>query len=619
MRFFHRWLGSTLGIACAGLIPVTGCTGGAATSSPGTQTTLSFSLGSSSVVVPQDGTPATVALNVTGPSGAETLSVTNMPAGISVQFTQASSTSLSGTLSFTSTATVIAGNYAPNLTVTVGSQSASQGFTLVSAVVAKVARTPDTSLGVKGYLQQFMSTSFQVSSSTNDFFGYGPTTGAIEATLNALQPQHVRVQAISAAVPMVSDTNTPSDWDFDALDETVEPLLETGDQSPEIQIAVAPAWMCLPNGNFDITHHLHDFATYAANLVRYYNTGGFTWGGRSFEPISTRPITWWGIFNEPNLNGLTAGQYVTLYNTVVPAMLAVDPTLKFSAMEFSGYGLGTIGAGDPELYLPIFFAPANAGGADVPVNSLSAHLYGTCDQLTTDAAVFAAVPQFVSSIQYFYEELATRPDLAGVPVWVTENNVNADYPLPNGTSNCNSGRAFIADPRGTDAFFAAWRPYVFSQLGKAGNQALYHWTYNGDTQYGEVDDNGNPYLSYWVDRTLATIFPYPAGGPGAQILTLAATNNSSVESLAVQNPNGTLTVMIVDYAAQSSTDDNGGGAARSVVVDLSSWNNFAAASLVTIDANTNTATGPSGVGVTPATRMTITLPGYGVAFLTLTP
>jgi hypothetical protein len=239
--------------------------------------------------------------------------------------------------------------------------------------------------------------------------------------------------------------------------------------------------------------------------------------------------------------------------------------------------------------------------------------------LSNDATLFAAVPQFVSNIQYFYQELQTRADLASVPVWVTENNVDADTALPNGTSSCNSGQVFLADPRGTSAFFAAWRPYVFSQLGNAGNQALYHWTFTGNDQYGEVDGGGNPYLSYWVDRALATIFPYPAGGHGAQILTLSSTDSSSVESLATQNSNGTVTVMIVDMAVHTPTDDNGSGDPRTVVVDLSSWSNFAAASLVTIDANTNISTGPSGVGIPPASRMTITLPGYGVAFLTLTP
>jgi hypothetical protein len=53
------------------------------------------------------------------------------------------------------------------------------------------------------------------------------------------------------------------------------------------------------------------------------------------------------------------------------------------------------------------------------------------------------------------EQLAiSRLDLANVPVWVTEDNVNADYDN-NGMSNCNPGQTFVADKRGTSAFFAA--------------------------------------------------------------------------------------------------------------------------------------------------------------------
>jgi hypothetical protein len=56
-----------------------------------------------------------------------------------------------------------------------------------------------------------------------------------------------------------------------------------------------------------------------------------------------------------------------------------------------------------------------------------------------------------------------------------------------------------------------------------------------------------------------------------------------------------------------------------VVVDVSSFGNFYAASLITVDAATSLSSGPAGAGVTPATRMNVTLPGYGVAFLKLTP
>jgi hypothetical protein len=77
--------------------------------------------------------------------------------------------------------------------------------------------------------------------------------------------------------------------------------------------------------------------------------------------------------------------------------------------------------------------------------------------------------------------------------------------------------------------------------------------------------------------------------------------------------------MVVDRAVHSAGDDSGSGDPRTVVVDLSSFSSFYAASLVSINANTSVTTGPSGVGITPSSRMTITLPGYGVAILTLTP
>src|SRR5208337_5493534 len=103
---------------------------------------------------------------------------------------------------------------------------------------------------------------------------------------------------------------------------------------------------------------------------------------------------------------------------------------------------------------------------------------------------------FASDVRYIYSQLQTNSSLANVPVWVTENNVNADYANASGNSTCNPGQKFVLDRRGTSAFFAAWRPYVFSQLAKAGSQELNHWDYDADPQYGEVDvTTGSKYLS----------------------------------------------------------------------------------------------------------------------------
>ena len=605
-----------LAIASSLAVLLTGC--GAASTTSTTSSVLAVTLSTSSVIVGQDGTPVAIGVTISGVSSTPAVAVAGLPAGVTEQFTPVSG-GPSGTLTLVGGSAVAPGTSSVTVTVTASGQTQNLGLTVVSALVAKVSSTVDTTLGASGYLNQFMSTSFQISGLSGNFFETGAAQAARENALTALAPQHVRLQAIGTAVPMVGSTGTPADWEFTLLDLTVQPVLASADKSPEFQIAVAPAWMLDSNGNFDIAHHLNDFAAYAANLVRYYNKGGFIWGGQAFASPSKQPITWWGIFNEPNLTGLTPAQYVTLYNTVVPAMLAVDPTIKFSALEFSDYGLGTGGNGDPEKYLPTFLAPATLGGVSAQVDSISTHLYASCNQLDPDLNLFTAVPQFAANIQYFYQQLAKRTDLASVPVWVTEDNVNADYPVSNGLSSCNVGQTFVTDPRGSSPFFAAWRPYVFSRLGKAGNRALYQWEYTSSAQFGEVDAIGNPFLSYWVDRALESEFPSPPSGIGQQILKATVNDPTSIEVLATKNANGSVTVMLVDRALNTPVDNNGPGAPRTVVVDVSNLSPFQTASILTVDANTNLTSGPTAASVTVGERIPVTFTGYGVAFLTLNP
>ena len=615
MSVLPQALGTSFSVALiAFALTVVGCGGGSRIVPP--PVTVTISLGASSVVLPQDAAAVNVTVTITGPIGTPSVSVSGLPAGVSEKFAVING-GPSGTLTLNGSPSAAPGSYSTTVTVNLGGQSASSRLTLISAPVVKVSSMTDTALGVNGVMKQFMSTSFQIGGWSDDYFG--SYTTARETMLNQLGPQHIRVQVVTGAVPMVSNTGGAGDWNFTLLDETLQPLLNVADQSPELQIAVAPAWMCNKNGQLDLTHHLNDFAAFSANMVRYYNTGGFDADGTHLQSASSRPITWWGIFNEFNGNGLSAAEYVKLYNTVVPAMLAVDPTIKFSALEFSDYGLGTGDGGDPMEYLPTFFAPAKSGGVSAQVNIVSTHFYSSCNQKDTDVDLFSTVPGFAQNVAYFYKELKTRPDLAQVPVWVTENNVNADYADANGYSVCNPGQRFVTDQRGTSAYFAAWRPFVFSRLGKAANQALYHWDYTADQQYGEVDGDGNPFLSYWVDKTLTALYPSTPSNRGPEILTLTSTEHDSLETLATKAADGTVTVMVVDRAVHAPGDNNGVGDPRTVVVDTSAVNSFSAANLLTIDSTTNVSTGPASVGVAPAARVTVTLPGYGVAFLSLKP
>jgi len=204
-------------------------------------------------------------------------------------------------------------------------------------------------------------------------------------------------------------------------------------------------------------------------------------------------------------------------------------------------------------------------------------------------------------------------------VWVTENNVNADYDAGNGMSACNPGQTFVTDLRGSSPFFAAWRPYVFSQFGKTGLvPMLYHWDYDADAQFGEVNyNNGALQLSYWVDYELGQIFPPTAG---SQLLPYTATDDAELETLPVVNSDGSVVVMVANHAVNNpATDNNGPGAPRTVLLDVSALGNFSSGSLLTIDLNTNVTTGPVAATVTPTPQVTIPMNGYGVTFLTLTP
>ena len=595
----------------------TGC-GGAVSSSSGPGTPpgpLTVSLSTSTVIAPQDGTPGTVDVTVSGANTGSSVSVaaSHLPSGVTSQFAPAAG-GFSGTLSLVAGSTAPAGTYSASVVVTNGTQTASQSFVLVIAIVVSVGNSVDTTLGIGGKLEQFMSTSFQPSEGNYQFFQNHTATEP--ALLNKLGPQHIRLQAISQAVPMKANTGSATDWDFTILDATVQPVLSLADNSPEFQIAVAPAFL-----NDPVTGHiifsaanLQAFADYSANLVTYYNKGGFTWGGKNFVSPSypQHQITWWGIYNEYNINGMTPSEYIQLYNTLVPAMLNVDSTIKISGLELS--------VADPTMDLPPFVAPPASGGVNAQVNVVATHFYPTCNQRDVDTTLFDRVPQMVQYINYVYQELGTRADLKNVPIWVTENNVNADYDNGNGMSNCIPTQKFVLDPRGTSAFFAAWRPYAFSQLGKAGNQALYHWDYDADAQSGEVDYNtGSTYLSYWVDYWLGQMFPSRPGSPAPDILQLLVTETSSTEILGTKNGDGSVVVMVVDRAVQASTDNNGTGDPRTEIVDVSALGTFSGATSITIDAKTNATSGPPSLNITPAQKISVTLGGYGVTFLKLKP
>jgi uncharacterized protein (TIGR03437 family) len=464
-------------------------------------------------------------------------------------------------------------------------------------VTVTVSNQQDTTSGIDGRLNMFVSTAFQPADWDYQFFTMNPGAAAL---LWERAPQHINMQPLAGAIPQTG-ANT---WDFTENNAVVQPLLGLSDHSPLYQIATAPGFLSNSSGQLPAAN-IPQFAQYSANLVRYFNTGGFSAGGTHYQSPSPWPIKWWGIFNEPNLNGISAPDYVTLYNTTVPAMQAVDPSIHFVAVELSDFG------NEPQMYLPTFVQ-----GVTARVDAVATHYYGSCDQTDTDQDLFGAVPIFAQHVQYIRSQMATNPALATKPLWVTENNVNADYDS-NGMSACNPGQVFVSDTRGTSPFFAAWRPLVYLSLAKAGAQSLHHWDYDADVQYGEVDYNtGNTYLSYWVDYYLNHLFPSP---PGADILGSSVSDSTQgVDSLAVRNDDGSVLVMVVNSAiANPSTDNNGPGLARTATIDVSALGAFQSANLITIDKTTSAATGPTVTSIPVTPTVQVALNGYSVAFLRL--
>jgi len=592
-----------------------GCGGGSTAKS--TPVPISISLSAGSLTAPQDGTPASVTVTVERPSGntnAVTLSVTPV-VGLTAQIAQPGA-GATGQVTFNA-AGASAGPHSVTIEATDGQTSATASLALDAAVVATVQAATNTSAGFNGTLENFMATSFQPADWDYVFFQNNPSGGAL---LNALGAQHIRLQPVYGGTPQKADQS----WDFTMLDSILGPVIATGDKSPELQLAVAPGWMNDSNGHL-MPAHFSDFAAYAANVVKYYNTTtGFTDSQgitRVHSATNPTPITWWGIFNEPNINGLEPADYLNLYNTVVPAMLAAGSIvpIKFVAVELSDWG------DEPQRYLPTF-----VNGVTAQVDAIATHYYSSCNQRDLDSTLFATIPSlFVPHVEYIYEELKTVPKLAGVPVWVTENNVNADFATSTGQSQCNPGQTFVTDLRGTSAFFAAWRPYVFSQLGQAGIQSLYQWDFDADAQGGEVDYvTGKTYLSYWVDYYLTRYFPFcdpgAAGcvGSGSTILESSTTEPAgaeSVELLATRNADNSVVVMVSDHAVNAASDNNGAGQARTVLVDVSALGAFSSGTQLTLDAGTDPIAGPAAAGLQPASQMTIRLGGYGTTFLTLKP
>ena len=606
-------------IVLAAAAAMAGCGAG----SPPQAVTITLSSTSTTTSVGSTSPPLTVTVvREPGDTNPVSLSVSETEALVTSQIVQPGRGN-SGTITFAASSISASGTIPVTVSATEGGPVvyANVSLTVLSApVTVNVAVSPEvnTGLGFGGLMQTMMNTQFQAAEWAQSFF---PSVPSATTTLANLHPQHIRVYTNSLGIPERADKT----WDFTVLNATLDPVIGVGDKSINLVLVEGPPGMCTNIGPNCVLQpqNYADFAKYAARMVQYYNTTtGFTDdNGVQHVHSSFTPITYWSIYTIPDLVGMTPEQYADLYNQTVTAMQNAGSLvpLKFVALELSG----DIDAND---YAPRFL---NAVTAQIDV--VAQQDYAVCGWFNTDSVAMSSVPDsFAPFAQDFANIVATSPKLSNAVLWMTENNVDADFQ----GSGCSN--PFEIDPRGTSPFFAAWRPYVFSQWAQAGSHMLVHSDFVQDDSsmslmYAEVTyAAGQPYLSYWVDYYLGRYFPYcapdePASWCTAQpvsILTWTTsepTDAQTVEIFATRNTDGSVVVMVADHAINAPSDDNGPGAPRTVVVDLSQFGSFSSATELTIDANTNVATGPVAVSVTPAPQMTINIGGYGVTFLKLVP
>jgi Glycosyl hydrolases family 39 len=455
-------------------------------------------------------------------------------------------------------------------------------------------------------------------STNNVWSGMIDQTAGAQQELNALHAPLVRLHIGDDGWPEAMPELNQGQWNFSALDSLVNDVTKTG-QQPLMNIKFAPDWMwtCYPNSigvsanSTQGTGTVKDltfqtYAAYMAQLVSYYNKGSMTTesGTVIANPAGTKNrVTYWEPWNEPDLNnetpcapsnglGITPTQYVTMWNAVTQAMLAVDPTLKFVGPATSG---GQFGSTSYNEYVTDLLS-----GATVKPAAISFHGYGYWDNSVSDQTIFDGDPTGAGGIANIVADTQAIHSLApSTPLWIDEVNVNA---------------AWGNDPhaRPWTAFSAAWWGSLFSQVAPLGVAMIHQYDVVDAPQFGLIDDQtGATRLPYWEQMLLNSAFP-----PGSTMVS-SSSSTGQIQTIAAQRPDGLYSVLVVNRQLNSSTTVGGAGLPATVTVNLQGMN-VSNITLQQIDATTSPASGPASVTLPVTNTPQINFGGYGLAVLTVT-
>ena len=417
---------------------------------------------------------------------------------------------------------------------------------------------------------------------------------------NALAPSLVRINATTiGSDPVLPAGMRKGDWNFDNLNSLVNDAREAGGEIL-LTVAYAPDWMwdCAKGTLRDRT--FGEFADYMARLVGYFNRGAFlTEDGRAIVNPAGRAnrIRYWELWNEPDLlkgcppngNRITVSQYLAMWNAAAEKMLAVDPDVQLVGPATSQAGLAD-------------YVPALLSGAAHKPDVISFHGYGGWLNSQNDRFLFDGNGATFGLRGIERGVARVRAWAPGVPVWVTELNVNAAWDESSGSE------------RAWNAFGAAWGASAFRALALAGADAVfqYQFTHPDLRQFSLVDARaGEPLLPYWRDYFLARYFP-----PGT-ILLRSSSTDPGLEVLAGRPPGSrAIHVLVVNRQVDGETTVDGPGRATTVRIEIKGARGPTMTARV-LDASTSVDAAPPELTLTGERRETVSLSGYGALLLDL--
>jgi hypothetical protein len=438
----------------------------------------------------------------------------------------------------------------------------------------------------------------------------GLDVGDARTHFNSLAPALVRINATTVGAPelplVLPAGIVRGDWDFRNLDSIINEIRAAGGEVV-LTVAYAPQWMwnCATGGLRDPT--FREFAAYVARLVGYYNAGGFVAEDGRFiaNPAGKAGrIAYWELWNEPDqpssgcttvttapTSSLSVWQYLAMWNVTAERMLAVDPALKL-------VGPTTSSAITPRApdYVPTLMASA-ARKPDV----LSFHGYGGWKNSQSDQFLFEG-QQGCCGLDGIVRGVDRVKSWApGIPIWVTELNVNAAY-----DEDDPAGRPWTA-------FGVAWGASAFRHLVLDGVDAVFQFKFVNPRlrQFSLLDTaTGRPLLPYWRDYYLSRYFP-----PGSTIL-MSTSQLDGVEVLAARPPESSdVRVLVVNRRTDGKGTLGGPGVPVTAQVHVAGLSRGSAVTLRLLDANTPLDTGPAAVELPNENSVTLSFTGYGAALL----